>query len=179
MVSENSIIFSLPFQAMQSVDTGSQVCNLAWSKHSSELVSTHGYSQNQILVWKYPSLVQVSFWDIFYSIPTATRAGGGLRSHFNLLQIDLRIRAQNGRKLVLSPVMIWRAYKLVHVLCYDILEWYYDIFGWCTCFIWPRFWKSLLLFPNFNHYFFHFRLLNWLVTTTEFCIWQWVQMARP
>ena len=45
---------------MQSVDTGSQVCNLAWSKHSSELVSTHGYSQNQILVWKYPSLVQVS-----------------------------------------------------------------------------------------------------------------------
>ncbi len=45
---------------MQSVDTGSQVCNLAWSKHASELVSTHGYSQNQILVWKYPSLVQVA-----------------------------------------------------------------------------------------------------------------------
>ncbi|KDR16513.1 fizzy-related protein homolog [Zootermopsis nevadensis] len=45
---------------MQCVDTGSQVCNLAWSKHSSELVSTHGYSQNQILVWKYPSLTQVA-----------------------------------------------------------------------------------------------------------------------
>lgn len=45
---------------MQMVDTGSQVCNLAWSKHASELVSTHGYSQNQILVWKYPSLVQVA-----------------------------------------------------------------------------------------------------------------------
>jgi cell division cycle 20-like protein 1, cofactor of APC complex len=40
--------------------SGSQVCNLAWSKHSSELVSTHGYSQNQILVWKYPSLTQVA-----------------------------------------------------------------------------------------------------------------------
>jgi len=51
---------TLTGQAMQSVDTGSQVCNLAWSKHSSELVSTHGYSQNQILVWKYPSLVQVA-----------------------------------------------------------------------------------------------------------------------
>jgi WD40 repeat protein len=36
------------------------VGNLAWSKHSSELVSTHGYSQNQILVWKYPSLTQVA-----------------------------------------------------------------------------------------------------------------------
>jgi cell division cycle 20-like protein 1 (cofactor of APC complex) len=51
---------TLTGRAVQSVDTGSQVCNLAWSKHSSELVSTHGYSQNQILVWKYPSLVQVA-----------------------------------------------------------------------------------------------------------------------
>lgn len=51
---------TLTGQAMQCMDTGSQVCNLAWSKHSSELVSTHGYSQNQILVWKYPSLVQVA-----------------------------------------------------------------------------------------------------------------------
>uniref|UniRef100_T1GQ99 Uncharacterized protein n=1 Tax=Megaselia scalaris TaxID=36166 RepID=T1GQ99_MEGSC len=51
---------TLTGQPMQSVDTGSQVCNLAWSKHSSELVSTHGYSQNQILVWKYPSLTQVA-----------------------------------------------------------------------------------------------------------------------
>ncbi|XP_048006051.1 fizzy-related protein homolog isoform X1 [Leguminivora glycinivorella] len=51
---------TLTGQPMQYVDTGSQVCNLAWSKHSSELVSTHGYSQNQILVWKYPSLTQVA-----------------------------------------------------------------------------------------------------------------------
>lgn len=36
-----------------SVDTGSQVCNVLFSKHSYHLVSTHGYSQNQIMVWKY------------------------------------------------------------------------------------------------------------------------------
>ena len=36
--------------------TGSQVCNLAWSKNVNEIVSTHGYSQNQIIVWKYPSM---------------------------------------------------------------------------------------------------------------------------
>ncbi|KAK7305740.1 hypothetical protein VNO77_43650 [Canavalia gladiata] len=42
------------------VDTGSQVCNLAWSKNVNELVSTHGYSQNQIMVWKYPSLTKVA-----------------------------------------------------------------------------------------------------------------------
>lgn len=51
---------TLTGQPMQCIDTGSQVCNLAWSKHSSELVSTHGYSQNQILVWKYPTLTQVA-----------------------------------------------------------------------------------------------------------------------
>lgn len=42
------------------VDTGSQVCNLAWSKNVNEIVSTHGYSQNQIVVWKYPSLSKVA-----------------------------------------------------------------------------------------------------------------------
>lgn len=45
---------------LSSVDTGSQVCNLAWSKNSSELVSTHGYSQNQINIWKYPSMTQIA-----------------------------------------------------------------------------------------------------------------------
>ncbi|QHN91745.1 Protein FIZZY-RELATED [Arachis hypogaea] len=42
------------------IDSGSQVCNLAWSKNVNELVSTHGYSQNQIMVWKYPSLAKVA-----------------------------------------------------------------------------------------------------------------------
>uniref|UniRef100_A0A4W3GQG2 Fizzy-related protein homolog n=1 Tax=Callorhinchus milii TaxID=7868 RepID=A0A4W3GQG2_CALMI len=51
---------TLTSQPLQCIDTGSQVCNLAWSKHANELVSTHGYSQNQILVWKYPSLTQVA-----------------------------------------------------------------------------------------------------------------------
>ena len=30
----------------------SQVCNLMWSKNVNEIVSTHGYSLNQIIVWK-------------------------------------------------------------------------------------------------------------------------------
>ncbi|RVW30535.1 Protein FIZZY-related 3 [Vitis vinifera] len=41
-------------------DKGSQVCNLAWSKNVNELVSTHGYSQNQIMVWKHPSMTMVT-----------------------------------------------------------------------------------------------------------------------
>mmetsp|Transcript_48915 Transcript_48915/g.113098 ORF Transcript_48915/g.113098 Transcript_48915/m.113098 type:complete len:206 (+) Transcript_48915:902-1519(+) len=45
---------------LNSVDTGSQVCNLCWSKNINELVSTHGYSQNQIVVWRYPSMGKVA-----------------------------------------------------------------------------------------------------------------------
>ena len=45
---------------VQEIDTGSQVCNLAWSKNSNEIISTHGYSQHQIVVWKYPSMTQVA-----------------------------------------------------------------------------------------------------------------------
>lgn len=44
---------------LRSHDTGSQVCNLLFSTLTSELVSTHGYSQHAINVWKYPSMNQV------------------------------------------------------------------------------------------------------------------------
>ncbi|CCH43675.1 putative WD repeat-containing protein [Wickerhamomyces ciferrii] len=42
------------------IDTGSQVCNLCWSINSTELVSTHGYSKNQIMIWKYPQMQQIA-----------------------------------------------------------------------------------------------------------------------
>ncbi|KAL7671646.1 hypothetical protein ACOME3_006537 [Neoechinorhynchus agilis] len=45
---------------VHTVDTGSQVCNIAWSEHSNEFVSTHGYSQNEIILWKYPTLRQTT-----------------------------------------------------------------------------------------------------------------------
>jgi cell division cycle 20-like protein 1 (cofactor of APC complex) len=42
------------------VDTGSQVCNLIFGKTINELVSTHGYSFNEINIWKYPKMEKVS-----------------------------------------------------------------------------------------------------------------------
>lgn len=45
--------------SLSCVDTGSQVCNLAWSQNCNEIVSTHGYSLNQIVVWRYPSMSKV------------------------------------------------------------------------------------------------------------------------
>mmetsp|Transcript_19405 Transcript_19405/g.23894 ORF Transcript_19405/g.23894 Transcript_19405/m.23894 type:complete len:781 (+) Transcript_19405:601-2943(+) len=45
---------------LNAIDTGSQVCNLAWSKNCNEIVSTHGYSLNQIAIWKYPTMQKVA-----------------------------------------------------------------------------------------------------------------------
>lgn len=42
------------------VDTGSQVCNLVFSKTVNELVSTHGYSLNQIITWKLPTMTKLA-----------------------------------------------------------------------------------------------------------------------
>lgn len=39
-----------------SVDTGSQVCNLVWCRYRNEIITTHGYSQNQIMLWAFPTL---------------------------------------------------------------------------------------------------------------------------
>jgi cell division cycle protein 20 (cofactor of APC complex) len=42
---------------LNKVDTNSQVTALLWSKTEKELVSSHGFSQNQICVWKVSPVV--------------------------------------------------------------------------------------------------------------------------
>jgi len=37
---------------LSAVDTESQVCSLQWGRHDKELVSAHGFSQNQLTVWR-------------------------------------------------------------------------------------------------------------------------------
>jgi WD40 repeat protein len=37
-----------------------QVCALQWSPHERELLSSHGFSQNQLCLWKYPSMAKVA-----------------------------------------------------------------------------------------------------------------------
>ena len=48
------------FTTTAAYDTGSQVCNLTYSRTSNELLSTHGYSLNQIIVWRLPSMQPVA-----------------------------------------------------------------------------------------------------------------------
>jgi cell division cycle protein 20 (cofactor of APC complex) len=44
---------------LKTVDTGSQVCSIQWNSHQRELVSSHGFSDNQLILWKYPTMTKV------------------------------------------------------------------------------------------------------------------------
>ncbi len=44
---------------LHSVDTGSQVCSLLFNSNHRELISTHGFSRNEINVWRYPTFTKV------------------------------------------------------------------------------------------------------------------------
>ncbi|CAI5519894.1 unnamed protein product [Closterium sp. Naga37s-1] len=43
-----------------SIDTHSQVCALEWSRHEKEILSSHGYSLNQLCLWRYPSMAKLA-----------------------------------------------------------------------------------------------------------------------
>lgn len=44
---------------LSSVETGSQVCGLVFSEKYRELISTHGYSDNSICIWKFCSMRKI------------------------------------------------------------------------------------------------------------------------
>jgi WD40 repeat protein len=39
-------------ETLNTINTGSQICNLYWNEDYNEIVSTHGFSQHQLAVWK-------------------------------------------------------------------------------------------------------------------------------
>jgi cell division cycle protein 20 (cofactor of APC complex) len=45
---------------LTSANTESQVTGVLWGPQERELVTAHGYSRNQLSLWKYPSLVKVA-----------------------------------------------------------------------------------------------------------------------
>ncbi|KAK1370538.1 Cell division cycle 20.1, cofactor of APC complex [Heracleum sosnowskyi] len=45
---------------LNSVDTGSQVSSLLWNRNERELLSSHGFLQNQLTLWEYPSMVKIA-----------------------------------------------------------------------------------------------------------------------
>lgn len=89
---------------LKSVNTGSQVCSLVWSRNEWEILSSHGFEKNELLLWKYPSMKKMAeleghtsrvlhmaqspdgcmvatagdetlrFWNVFGSLEEVTRA---------------------------------------------------------------------------------------------------------
>ena len=45
---------------LNDVDTGSQVCNMIWSKNTNEIVTSHGYSKYNLTLWNYPTMEPIS-----------------------------------------------------------------------------------------------------------------------
>ncbi|XP_020080011.1 cell division cycle 20.1, cofactor of APC complex-like [Ananas comosus] len=43
-----------------SIETSSQVCALEWNRHQKEILSAHGYNQNQLTLWSYPSMSRIA-----------------------------------------------------------------------------------------------------------------------
>ncbi|KAJ9077970.1 Fizzy- protein [Entomophthora muscae] len=46
-------------QQLHAIDTGSQITGLEWSPSGTEIVSSHGFQANELVVWRYPSLNQI------------------------------------------------------------------------------------------------------------------------
>ncbi|KAL3277044.1 hypothetical protein HHI36_012405 [Cryptolaemus montrouzieri] len=45
---------------LNAVDTKSQVCSILWSSHYKELISGHGFANNELIIWKYPGMTKVT-----------------------------------------------------------------------------------------------------------------------
>ncbi|XP_074390430.1 LOW QUALITY PROTEIN: cell division cycle protein 20 homolog [Zonotrichia albicollis] len=45
---------------LSAVDTRSQVSSILWSTNYKELISAHGFAQNQLVIWKYPTMTKVA-----------------------------------------------------------------------------------------------------------------------
>ena len=45
---------------VNSIDTKSQVSSLVWNAEHRELISGHGFSENQLTIWKYPTMTKVT-----------------------------------------------------------------------------------------------------------------------
>eukprot|EP01064_Diplonema_japonicum_P033352 TRINITY_DN6536_c2_g2_i1.p1 TRINITY_DN6536_c2_g2~~TRINITY_DN6536_c2_g2_i1.p1 ORF type:complete len:473 (+),score=52.66 TRINITY_DN6536_c2_g2_i1:23-1420(+) len=47
-------------ECVNTIDTKSQICSMLWSVNRNELLTSHGYSENQLALWKYSSLKRIA-----------------------------------------------------------------------------------------------------------------------
>ncbi|KPA79260.1 cell division cycle protein 20 putative (CDC20) [Leptomonas pyrrhocoris] len=51
---------TLTGECVHHINTGSQVCGVVWNRTGTELVTAHGYTDNQLSIWRYPSLRRIA-----------------------------------------------------------------------------------------------------------------------
>lgn len=47
-------------RCIKSIETCSQISSVIWAKHGKELITSHGYTKNQLIVWDYSSLTKIA-----------------------------------------------------------------------------------------------------------------------
>lgn len=47
-------------QLVNSVATESQVCSLMWNPYEKEILSSHGFVNNELSIWKYPQMKKIT-----------------------------------------------------------------------------------------------------------------------
>jgi len=45
---------------MNKINVESQVCKISFSKNSNEFITTHGFEDNEIVLWKYPKITKLA-----------------------------------------------------------------------------------------------------------------------
>lgn len=48
---------------LNSIDTGSQVCQLQWNPNENVILSSHGFARNQLCLWTYPTMATIKELD--------------------------------------------------------------------------------------------------------------------
>lgn len=45
---------------VSTIDVQSQVCKILYSQNSNEFISSHGYENNELIIWRYPELTKTA-----------------------------------------------------------------------------------------------------------------------
>jgi len=107
--------------AIGNIDAGSQVCNIAWSSNVDEIVSTHGFSQNHIVVWDTSATTSSSTFIPKPAMPIATLRGHLSRVLYLAVSPDGRtiVTAASDQRMYFWRVFPGRNPSLNDPLCYS------------------------------------------------------------
>jgi WD40 repeat protein len=95
-------------ETLTAVNSGSQVCNLFWNREYNELLTTHGYSEHQLALWKVSDLTLVAqFYEHKQRVLFMAPSPDGTRVVTAAPQDDLRIwRMFPSKRMSLTGSMV-------------------------------------------------------------------------